>query len=267
MRETLAADSISLRSVPIIDSGISESHHIVNRAIYVSYFFFFNDTATTEIYTRSIVGSVRCVQETGVNGGLLDKIVKQVWAKSKSSFRSGDLPPDSVHPITIPGLAMIIPDVILDYSRHEEVLLGLSGATVNPAVTLSVLNSTHGIAHGFQISFSFSVKNTEILKLQVPFDIVISPYSTKRGETAYFNLRTHTAQITQAVRAESKYHTVVKSNAQEAAIEYLNYLFMSNLGYALLGDGVSLKDELTPYSQLSNSVANYAFCLSLLLND
>eukprot|EP00831_Metopus_contortus_P002554 TRINITY_DN10932_c0_g1_i1.p1 TRINITY_DN10932_c0_g1~~TRINITY_DN10932_c0_g1_i1.p1 ORF type:complete len:104 (-),score=48.49 TRINITY_DN10932_c0_g1_i1:73-384(-) len=28
-------------------------------------FFFFNDPATTEIYTRSIVGSVRCVQETG----------------------------------------------------------------------------------------------------------------------------------------------------------------------------------------------------------
>eukprot|EP00831_Metopus_contortus_P065616 TRINITY_DN58601_c0_g1_i1.p2 TRINITY_DN58601_c0_g1~~TRINITY_DN58601_c0_g1_i1.p2 ORF type:complete len:158 (-),score=13.87 TRINITY_DN58601_c0_g1_i1:417-890(-) len=26
--------------------------------------FFFNDPATTEIYTRSIVGSVRCVQET-----------------------------------------------------------------------------------------------------------------------------------------------------------------------------------------------------------
>ena len=25
------------------------------------YFFFFNDTATTEIYTRSLVGSVRCV--------------------------------------------------------------------------------------------------------------------------------------------------------------------------------------------------------------
>eukprot|EP00831_Metopus_contortus_P021804 TRINITY_DN19819_c0_g1_i7.p1 TRINITY_DN19819_c0_g1~~TRINITY_DN19819_c0_g1_i7.p1 ORF type:complete len:165 (-),score=43.88 TRINITY_DN19819_c0_g1_i7:72-566(-) len=28
-------------------------------------FFFFIATATTEIYTRSIVGSVRCVQETG----------------------------------------------------------------------------------------------------------------------------------------------------------------------------------------------------------
>ena len=27
----------------------------------VCLFFFFNDTATTEIYTRSLVGSVRCV--------------------------------------------------------------------------------------------------------------------------------------------------------------------------------------------------------------
>eukprot|EP00831_Metopus_contortus_P048859 TRINITY_DN40028_c0_g1_i1.p1 TRINITY_DN40028_c0_g1~~TRINITY_DN40028_c0_g1_i1.p1 ORF type:complete len:115 (+),score=43.27 TRINITY_DN40028_c0_g1_i1:32-376(+) len=31
------------------------------------YFFFVNDTATTEIQTRSIVGSVRCVQETAVD--------------------------------------------------------------------------------------------------------------------------------------------------------------------------------------------------------
>ena len=28
---------------------------------YVFIIFFFNDTATTEIYTRSLVGSVRCV--------------------------------------------------------------------------------------------------------------------------------------------------------------------------------------------------------------
>eukprot|EP00825_Cyclidium_porcatum_P015629 TRINITY_DN18952_c0_g1_i1.p1 TRINITY_DN18952_c0_g1~~TRINITY_DN18952_c0_g1_i1.p1 ORF type:complete len:287 (-),score=36.68 TRINITY_DN18952_c0_g1_i1:65-925(-) len=33
--------------------------------ISVFIFFFFNDTATTEIYTLHIVGSVRCVQETG----------------------------------------------------------------------------------------------------------------------------------------------------------------------------------------------------------
>eukprot|EP00831_Metopus_contortus_P029833 TRINITY_DN24519_c0_g1_i1.p2 TRINITY_DN24519_c0_g1~~TRINITY_DN24519_c0_g1_i1.p2 ORF type:complete len:169 (+),score=12.28 TRINITY_DN24519_c0_g1_i1:47-553(+) len=34
------------------------------RSKIICFFFFFNDTATTEIYTRSIVGSVRCVQET-----------------------------------------------------------------------------------------------------------------------------------------------------------------------------------------------------------
>eukprot|EP00825_Cyclidium_porcatum_P048246 TRINITY_DN8049_c0_g1_i1.p2 TRINITY_DN8049_c0_g1~~TRINITY_DN8049_c0_g1_i1.p2 ORF type:complete len:241 (+),score=34.89 TRINITY_DN8049_c0_g1_i1:107-829(+) len=32
---------------------------------YFIWFFFFNDTAPTEIYTLHIVGSVRCVQETG----------------------------------------------------------------------------------------------------------------------------------------------------------------------------------------------------------
>eukprot|EP00831_Metopus_contortus_P061984 TRINITY_DN5392_c0_g1_i2.p2 TRINITY_DN5392_c0_g1~~TRINITY_DN5392_c0_g1_i2.p2 ORF type:complete len:137 (+),score=10.04 TRINITY_DN5392_c0_g1_i2:58-468(+) len=39
--------------------------HTFVTAIYCLVFFF-NDTATTEIYTRSIVGSVRCVQETGI---------------------------------------------------------------------------------------------------------------------------------------------------------------------------------------------------------
>eukprot|EP00825_Cyclidium_porcatum_P009174 TRINITY_DN14622_c0_g1_i2.p1 TRINITY_DN14622_c0_g1~~TRINITY_DN14622_c0_g1_i2.p1 ORF type:complete len:112 (-),score=36.40 TRINITY_DN14622_c0_g1_i2:82-417(-) len=37
------------------------------------FFFFFNDTATTEIYTLHIVGSVRCVQETGAKGFLIHK--------------------------------------------------------------------------------------------------------------------------------------------------------------------------------------------------
>eukprot|EP00825_Cyclidium_porcatum_P021371 TRINITY_DN23853_c0_g1_i2.p1 TRINITY_DN23853_c0_g1~~TRINITY_DN23853_c0_g1_i2.p1 ORF type:complete len:416 (-),score=65.71 TRINITY_DN23853_c0_g1_i2:93-1340(-) len=37
----------------------------VLRLSVIVFFFFFNDTATTEIYTLHIVGSVRCVQETG----------------------------------------------------------------------------------------------------------------------------------------------------------------------------------------------------------
>eukprot|EP01016_Furgasonia_blochmanni_P007686 TRINITY_DN1307_c0_g1_i6.p1 TRINITY_DN1307_c0_g1~~TRINITY_DN1307_c0_g1_i6.p1 ORF type:complete len:230 (-),score=43.05 TRINITY_DN1307_c0_g1_i6:183-872(-) len=44
---------------------------MTNQAI--NTFFFFNDTATTEIYTEQIVGSVRCVQETArASTGLLD---------------------------------------------------------------------------------------------------------------------------------------------------------------------------------------------------
>eukprot|EP00825_Cyclidium_porcatum_P003223 TRINITY_DN11493_c0_g1_i2.p2 TRINITY_DN11493_c0_g1~~TRINITY_DN11493_c0_g1_i2.p2 ORF type:complete len:191 (-),score=7.36 TRINITY_DN11493_c0_g1_i2:205-777(-) len=35
------------------------------------FFFFFNDTATTEIYTLHIVGSVRCVQETDIQAYLI----------------------------------------------------------------------------------------------------------------------------------------------------------------------------------------------------
>eukprot|EP00825_Cyclidium_porcatum_P048509 TRINITY_DN816_c0_g1_i6.p1 TRINITY_DN816_c0_g1~~TRINITY_DN816_c0_g1_i6.p1 ORF type:complete len:461 (+),score=50.16 TRINITY_DN816_c0_g1_i6:30-1412(+) len=44
--------------------------------VSVSFFFFFNDTATTEIYTLHIVGSVRCVQETGINAEYMGKINK-----------------------------------------------------------------------------------------------------------------------------------------------------------------------------------------------
>eukprot|EP00831_Metopus_contortus_P017845 TRINITY_DN17552_c0_g1_i1.p2 TRINITY_DN17552_c0_g1~~TRINITY_DN17552_c0_g1_i1.p2 ORF type:complete len:155 (+),score=16.87 TRINITY_DN17552_c0_g1_i1:38-502(+) len=38
-------------------------------------YFFFSGTATTEIYTRSIVGSVRCVQETGLASALQQRLV------------------------------------------------------------------------------------------------------------------------------------------------------------------------------------------------
>ena len=34
---------------------------VVVVVVVVVVFLFFNDTATTEIYTRSLVGSVRCV--------------------------------------------------------------------------------------------------------------------------------------------------------------------------------------------------------------
>eukprot|EP01016_Furgasonia_blochmanni_P012482 TRINITY_DN1617_c0_g1_i12.p1 TRINITY_DN1617_c0_g1~~TRINITY_DN1617_c0_g1_i12.p1 ORF type:complete len:130 (-),score=2.77 TRINITY_DN1617_c0_g1_i12:68-457(-) len=40
--------------------------------------FFFNDTATTEIYTEQIVGSVRCVQETAATKVFQHTILSQI---------------------------------------------------------------------------------------------------------------------------------------------------------------------------------------------
>eukprot|EP00825_Cyclidium_porcatum_P024474 TRINITY_DN2688_c0_g2_i2.p3 TRINITY_DN2688_c0_g2~~TRINITY_DN2688_c0_g2_i2.p3 ORF type:complete len:101 (-),score=28.29 TRINITY_DN2688_c0_g2_i2:216-518(-) len=42
---------------------------VFSLGVELFFFFFFNDTATTEIYTLHIVGSVRCVQETGTWDG------------------------------------------------------------------------------------------------------------------------------------------------------------------------------------------------------
>eukprot|EP00825_Cyclidium_porcatum_P050053 TRINITY_DN8814_c0_g1_i2.p1 TRINITY_DN8814_c0_g1~~TRINITY_DN8814_c0_g1_i2.p1 ORF type:complete len:158 (-),score=12.39 TRINITY_DN8814_c0_g1_i2:106-579(-) len=58
---------------------------------YYGFFFFCKDTATTEIYTLHIVGSVRCVQETGyqrrvhgVCGG-----TKDTWIQEREQWHSG----------------------------------------------------------------------------------------------------------------------------------------------------------------------------------
>eukprot|EP00831_Metopus_contortus_P077344 TRINITY_DN7235_c0_g1_i1.p1 TRINITY_DN7235_c0_g1~~TRINITY_DN7235_c0_g1_i1.p1 ORF type:complete len:110 (+),score=19.36 TRINITY_DN7235_c0_g1_i1:63-392(+) len=51
--------------------------------------FFFNDTATTEIYTRSIVGSVRCVQETVSTQSTWDNINPSLISKNHQRGEQG----------------------------------------------------------------------------------------------------------------------------------------------------------------------------------
>eukprot|EP00831_Metopus_contortus_P030449 TRINITY_DN24965_c0_g1_i2.p3 TRINITY_DN24965_c0_g1~~TRINITY_DN24965_c0_g1_i2.p3 ORF type:complete len:132 (-),score=13.94 TRINITY_DN24965_c0_g1_i2:35-430(-) len=46
--------------------------------------FFFNESASTEIYTRSIVGSVRCVQETASNNNAEDYCVPAIFCNKKA---------------------------------------------------------------------------------------------------------------------------------------------------------------------------------------
>eukprot|EP00828_Plagiopyla_frontata_P028645 TRINITY_DN3702_c0_g1_i4.p3 TRINITY_DN3702_c0_g1~~TRINITY_DN3702_c0_g1_i4.p3 ORF type:complete len:112 (-),score=23.75 TRINITY_DN3702_c0_g1_i4:53-388(-) len=51
----------------------------------ILYVFFFNDTATTEIYTILFVGSVRCVQETDINSVKTHefRLPPIVWSQNK----------------------------------------------------------------------------------------------------------------------------------------------------------------------------------------
>eukprot|EP01015_Nassula_variabilis_P025734 TRINITY_DN504_c0_g3_i5.p1 TRINITY_DN504_c0_g3~~TRINITY_DN504_c0_g3_i5.p1 ORF type:complete len:151 (+),score=25.91 TRINITY_DN504_c0_g3_i5:1-453(+) len=58
------------------------------------YVFFFNDTATTEIYTEQIVGSVRCVQETDLGGKVfiqqvMNAVAYVVIGKAMTCYRVG----------------------------------------------------------------------------------------------------------------------------------------------------------------------------------
>eukprot|EP00825_Cyclidium_porcatum_P013774 TRINITY_DN17295_c0_g1_i1.p2 TRINITY_DN17295_c0_g1~~TRINITY_DN17295_c0_g1_i1.p2 ORF type:complete len:268 (-),score=40.10 TRINITY_DN17295_c0_g1_i1:530-1333(-) len=56
---------------------------VLRACYFICYFFFFNDTATTEIYTLHIVGSVRCVQETGINAEYMGVFVISHFACSQ----------------------------------------------------------------------------------------------------------------------------------------------------------------------------------------
>eukprot|EP00831_Metopus_contortus_P076314 TRINITY_DN7039_c0_g1_i1.p1 TRINITY_DN7039_c0_g1~~TRINITY_DN7039_c0_g1_i1.p1 ORF type:complete len:196 (+),score=34.63 TRINITY_DN7039_c0_g1_i1:37-624(+) len=80
--------------------------------------FFFNDTATTEIYTRSIVGSVRCVQETGYQRrvhGLSQKFAESL----KVPIRIVGVPSPYFNWILeyIYGDSISIPNVFTDFKK------------------------------------------------------------------------------------------------------------------------------------------------------
>ena len=63
-----AAAGVSVRSIRCLSEALSLIHISeptrqaeISYAVFCLKKFFFNDTATTEIYTLHIVGSVRCV--------------------------------------------------------------------------------------------------------------------------------------------------------------------------------------------------------------
>ena len=52
---------LTLRNLSLIHISEPTRRVVISYAVFCLKKFFFNDTATTEIYTRLVVGSVRCV--------------------------------------------------------------------------------------------------------------------------------------------------------------------------------------------------------------
>eukprot|EP00831_Metopus_contortus_P028022 TRINITY_DN23407_c0_g1_i1.p1 TRINITY_DN23407_c0_g1~~TRINITY_DN23407_c0_g1_i1.p1 ORF type:complete len:150 (+),score=35.33 TRINITY_DN23407_c0_g1_i1:94-543(+) len=110
-------------------------------------FFFFNDTATTEIYTRSIVGSVRCVQET-------------VVAFRKETLSIHTVSPSLINKCLIiqPG-SMQVPSSAMNSSTPHLVSLILSLADIlkNIGYCTCILNNFVSAEVGSKILFPFSI--------------------------------------------------------------------------------------------------------------
>eukprot|EP00831_Metopus_contortus_P016770 TRINITY_DN17067_c0_g1_i4.p1 TRINITY_DN17067_c0_g1~~TRINITY_DN17067_c0_g1_i4.p1 ORF type:complete len:344 (+),score=67.05 TRINITY_DN17067_c0_g1_i4:87-1118(+) len=72
-------------------------------------FFFFNDTATTEIYTRSIVGSVRCVQETGINAEYMGIYIMKMAKKMHNNLNLCPYPNSQFYKLQIEKRKLVTP--------------------------------------------------------------------------------------------------------------------------------------------------------------
>eukprot|EP00825_Cyclidium_porcatum_P009426 TRINITY_DN14810_c0_g1_i3.p4 TRINITY_DN14810_c0_g1~~TRINITY_DN14810_c0_g1_i3.p4 ORF type:complete len:129 (+),score=26.43 TRINITY_DN14810_c0_g1_i3:40-426(+) len=99
---------VMLRMKCVLCLSVLSSHY---------WFFFFNDTATTEIYTLHIVGSVRCVQETGtwVGTGYVGLVSGTCLAEVGNDVLCLDLDPNKIRiledggiPIHEPGLLEMV---------------------------------------------------------------------------------------------------------------------------------------------------------------
>eukprot|EP00828_Plagiopyla_frontata_P040344 TRINITY_DN544_c0_g1_i1.p1 TRINITY_DN544_c0_g1~~TRINITY_DN544_c0_g1_i1.p1 ORF type:complete len:148 (-),score=27.23 TRINITY_DN544_c0_g1_i1:96-539(-) len=85
----------------------------------VCTFFFFNDTATTEIYTILFVGSVRCVQETGIMEG------SQQFQSLAQYLISRKLAADSLtmENATVVAIAILcMPNISHDHSKRNYIV-------------------------------------------------------------------------------------------------------------------------------------------------
>ncbi len=216
-------------------------------------------TIPDEISVSDTVRRQYCVDQ-----GLINAVVEEVWPKMKAEFKSGSLPPDSPFPLTVSGLAMFIPDVANDISRNAATTLSIESVEGKADVRLEKINETHALARGFKTRLRFQVDKKPVLTVTLAFDMIVVPYAVKLGDSFTFNVRARTAVIHEdSLAVDTKYRTVITSNLQEACGNYVNGLLLPFMGFALFGDGLVIKDDVTPYAHAENSVASSAICLNL----
>eukprot|EP00825_Cyclidium_porcatum_P038079 TRINITY_DN4339_c0_g1_i1.p1 TRINITY_DN4339_c0_g1~~TRINITY_DN4339_c0_g1_i1.p1 ORF type:complete len:191 (-),score=30.64 TRINITY_DN4339_c0_g1_i1:29-601(-) len=117
-------------------------------SLCVFVFFFFNDTATTEIYTLHIVGSVRCVQETGINAEYMGDIyffyyIQWLINRKKNKTFVCNCKEDQVElkHYCQKDQQLFCSDSLLDHADHKQVIQRVGQTQIDEMIqqTLSIL--------------------------------------------------------------------------------------------------------------------------------
>ena len=227
-----------------------------------SLLFVFGNTTDLPV---SVSAGEKVSRQYCADQGLLNTVVAKAWVHMKGIYGKGDLPKNSVFQLSVSGLSQLIPDVLIDHNKDEEVTLTLTTAPGDPNIKLTKINETHGIAGGFRMIMDYEISGKPVLKITLAFDMVVTPEATRRGTGYAFNMRTLEAAVQKdSIRWETNYKTLIHSNIEAASTEFLTYLILPFLGHTLLGDGLQITDSITPHSVPEFTVTESAMCMNLV---
>ena len=201
-----------------------------------------------------------------VDQGLLNTVVKEIWKDMKGTYRSGDLPKNSIYQLTVIGMGQLVPDVLIDFPKDAEVTLTLTQVKdYQPDIKLQRINATHGIAKNFPMLLRYAVSGVSIMDVTLTFDIITTPTAERRGIGYDFNMNALSATVQKgSIHVATDYKSHILSNIHASSTEFLTYLIIPFLGHTLLGDGIWISDAITERSTPEFAIAEAAVCLSLI---
>eukprot|EP00831_Metopus_contortus_P057130 TRINITY_DN4964_c0_g1_i1.p1 TRINITY_DN4964_c0_g1~~TRINITY_DN4964_c0_g1_i1.p1 ORF type:complete len:283 (+),score=42.68 TRINITY_DN4964_c0_g1_i1:83-931(+) len=203
------------------------------------FFFFFNDTATTEIYTRSIVGSVRCVQETGINAEYMGQKNMEYPIEKIRGVNLVDVEPYSPSLFMLPEWAkqyvesVYIPNGMIKdrcVKLAEEIFLEYKDCT--ELTFIVVLSGSDCFFNNLLSTIQLLLSSSES-KLRFNFEYVkVSSYSgTSSGKMSMGNLNVSNIEKKHTLIIEDIYDS---GNSMEQMLNYLKTLKPLSLKTAVL---------------------------------